>query len=339
MDETNSGREQERRRRIVSELADEAALATAVDQLQRVVQLVNEALEHMPAEAASLLKLKLQLDQRVREEENARFVEQTIKACRPLPPQEALEAVRQSLQRLPGNKRLIMLESTLLERLKEKNQEESRTAYMLQAREALNQQMYREAIDVLQRCQAEGLASEEISELLEVARHAAAEQDRQQRVHQHFLHAQSLLMEESYADVIEFLEPIVRESMDSGLASLLEQARSSREALQVRIDAVLEGFRTLVQADQLSDAARLIETQPLSVLQAAPIQGALAELRATQREEFAIFQTIGAVYAALAQQDIDLGRKTLEDALKMYSNSAVLQRVATTFETRTAPIK
>ncbi len=339
LDEANSGREQERRRRIVSRLEDEAALATAVDQLQRVVQLVNEALEHMPAEAASLLKLKLQLDQRVREEENARFVEQTIKACRPLPPQEALEAVRQSLQRLPGNKRLIMLESTLLERLKEKNQEESRTAYLLQAREALNQQMYREAIDVLQRCQAEGLASEEIAELLEVARHAAAEQDRQQRVHQNFLHAQSLLMEESYADVIEFLEPIVRESMDSGLASLLEQARSSREALQVRIDAVLEGFRTLVQADQLSDAARLIETQPLSVLQAAPIQGALAELRATQREEFAIFQTIGAVYAALAQQDIDLGRNTLEDALKMYSNSAVLQRVATTFETRTAPIK
>lgn len=337
LDEANSGQEQERRRRVVAELQDQAALATAVDQLQRVVQLVNDALEHMPAEA-SLLTLKLQLDRQVREAENARFVEQTIKACRPLPPPEALEVVRQSLRRLPRSERLRMLESTLLERLKEKSREESRAAYMLQAREALNQQLYREAIDVLQRCQAEGLASPEISELLEVARHDAAEQDRQQRTQQNFLRAQSLLMEESYGDVIEFLGPIVRESKDPGLTSLLEQARSGQEALQARIDAALEGFRTLVQADQLSDATRLIESQPPPVLQAVPIQGALAELRATHREEFAVFQTIGAIYAALEQQDIDLGRNTLQDALKMYSHSAVLQRIATTFETRTARI-
>jgi serine/threonine-protein kinase len=337
LDEANSGLEQERRRRIVCELQNEAALATAVDQLQRVVQLVNDALEHMPAEA-SLLKLKLQLDRQVREEENAHFVDQTIKACRPLPPQEALEVVRQSLRRSPGNERLMMLESTLLERLKEKSREESRAAYMLQAREALNQQLYREAIDVLQRCQAEGLASEEISELLEVARRDAAEQDRQQQIHQHFLRAQSLLMEESYGDVIEFLGPIVGESKDLGLASLLEQARSGQEALQARIDAVLEGFRTLMQADQLSDAARLIESQPPPVLQTVPIQGALAELRTAHQDEFAIFQTIGAAYATLAQQDIELGRNTLQDGLKMYSNSVVLQRIAATFEIRTARI-
>ena len=337
LSEANIGLEQERRRRIISDLENEAASATNIDQLQRVLQLVNTALERMPADA-SLLKLKLELDRQIREEENARSVEETVRTCRPLPPQEALELVRQALQHLPGNERLIMLESTLLERLREKNREESRTGYVLQARDLLNQRLYREAIQILQQCEAESLGSDEISALLEVAKHDAAEQERQFRMHQNFLRAQSLIMEESYDRAIEFLEPLLRESQDVALGSLLTQARSGLEAFQGRINGLLERVRTLVQADQLSEAAQIIESQPPPVLQSAAVQGALAEVRDAEREEFALLQTIGNAYAALAERDLDSGRTTMQDALNTCGNSALLQRIAATFQARTAQV-
>ena len=133
LDQATQGLEQEQRRKIVNELNDEATLATTLDELQRVLNRVSEALARMPAEA-TLIKLNAQLQRKVNDEENRRLVEETAQACRSMDPQEAIKVVRQALHRLPGEERLLALQVALEDRLRKRNQEEVRNGHLLQAR-------------------------------------------------------------------------------------------------------------------------------------------------------------------------------------------------------------
>ena len=335
IDEAHFGLEQQRRRHVVEELQNEAAIATTLEQLQRVVELVNDASQRLPSEAA-LFKLKLLLDRQVREQKDAHFVEETVKSCRSLSLHDALELVRQSLQQLPGNERLVVLEAMLRDRLKKKTVEEIRGGCLLQAHEELNNKRYADAIKILERCQAEGSPSEEIDELLEFARHEAAEQERQQLVQRYFLHARSLLEVEKYDFAIEFLEPLVGELGDPGLSALLEQARQERADLQQKVTSVLQAFRAQVQAGELTEAALMLESQPEAVLQAAPVQAALAEVHPNPDQESGFLEAVGAAYAALANDDFSSGRRTMQQVLKSNTESSFLQQLARAFESRTA---
>jgi serine/threonine-protein kinase len=334
IDEAHFGLEQERRRRVVEELQNEAAVATTLEQLQRVVELVNDASQRVPSEAA-LFKLKLQLDSQIKEHKDAHFVEETVKSCRSLSLNDALALVKRSLQQLPGNERLVVLEATLRDRLKKKTAEEVRAGSLVQAREALNNKQYADAIKILERCQAEGSPSAEIDELLQFARDEAAVQQRRQLVQGYFSHARSLLEDEKYDFAIEFLEPLVGESGDPGLKALLQQARQERAELQQKITAVLQAFRAQVQAGELAEAVRMLESQPEAILQSAPVQAALAEVRPNPDQESGFLQAVGAAYAALANDDLSSGRRTMQQVLTSNNESLFLQQLVRAFESRT----
>jgi hypothetical protein len=333
LDQAAHSLEQEQRRKIVEELHNEAALATTLDEIQRVLNLVSGALARMPADA-SLIRMKAQLQSKVRDEENRRFVEETLQRCRCMAPQDAMQLVRQALQRLPGEERLLGLQSTVEDRLRKKHLEEAREAHLLQAREALDQKLYAEAVEILERCQSEGVPSDEIVELLAFARQEASQRDHQQFVETSCLEAQALISHEDYDSAIALLETTLRQSESPELRKLLEHVRAERQSLQQRIDRILDRVRGWMEAKEFNPARQLLESLPPALLRAVRIQAALHEVRQAGEQEPEMLQGIGKAYAALARAEIGASRATLEEALLTHGKSALAQRLSEAFEVR-----
>ena len=96
-------------------------------------------------------KIESSVERKVSEEENRRLVEETVQRCRTMDPREAIQHVRQALQQVPGDERLLGLQSLSEDRLRNIKQEEAREWHLVQAREALYQKRYADAVRILER--------------------------------------------------------------------------------------------------------------------------------------------------------------------------------------------
>lgn len=171
-DEVDTALDQERRRLLRAELQQEAALAISPEQIQTFSVRLDAALEEFSTDPV-LLKLKLQTEQRPRELAKQKIVSATLDSCRELPPEEAILRIQHALTQVPGDEKLIAYEAALVQRLQKLSQEEQLHQYLSKAREALNNQLYLETVKILEKCQAEGLSSPEIAELMDFAKATA----------------------------------------------------------------------------------------------------------------------------------------------------------------------
>jgi eukaryotic-like serine/threonine-protein kinase len=335
-----SGHEQEQRRRILDQIQNEIACATTPEQLTRAAEFVNLALQKMPSEP-SLLKFKGQLDRQIRDLETRRLVDEAVRRCRPLietSPREALEIVREQLGRFPSDQRLLVLQSSIEERLAQSKLEDSRAWYLARAHEAMNSRHYSEAVKLLEGCHSEGIFSDEISELLDYARHEAEQQQRRSLVEKSFVQAQTLMAAGDYDAVIDFLEPILQRTDEASLRTLLEKARNQRQSLQRKTDAALETLRQFTEQGQYEAGVSFLELQPSLILKSERIQTALKETREFCNRDRAALQVIAKAYAALDANDIASGWHSLQTALHAYAGSPLLKHALERFESRQAPI-
>ena len=188
----------------------------------------------------------------IRESEARRDVDDTVQRCRALletAPQDALQLVRDKLREFPGNERLLVLQSGIEEQIENSKLQGSRAHFLSQAHDAINQHQYRQAVRLLETCQADGIFSGEIADLLEFARHEAEQQQRESLVESSFAEAQGLLAKGAYAAAIRFLAPVVQQTNDVSMRALLDKARSQEQALQQKIGTVLSGAQELVQGE------------------------------------------------------------------------------------------
>jgi serine/threonine-protein kinase len=334
--QAKSGQEQEQRRRVVEQLQNEISVATTHEQLTTAAARVNIALERMPNEP-SLLKFKGQLVRQIRDFEARREVDDTVQRCRALletAPHEALQLVRDKLREFPGNERLLVLQSSVEEQIENIKLQESREHFLAQAHEAINQRQYRQAVRLLETCQADGIFSGEIAELLEFARHEADQQQRESLVETTFAEAQGLLAKGAYVAAIRLLEPVVQKTSDVSMRALLDKARSQEQALQQKIGNVLSTAQELVQGALYEEAVTFLQSQPDSVSQAPPVQEEVRKLRATRDNEEALLQLVGNAYGALDNLDGAGGWATLEAGLQSNPESPLLNRVRETFQKR-----
>ena len=239
------GREQEQRRRILERLENEISVASTVDELTRAAKLVEQALERLPNEP-SLIKLKSNLARKLRDEEIRRRVDKVALRCRTLietSPEEALKLVHQLLHEAPGNERLLALQSTIVGHISERTQEQARAGYLQKTHEALSSGRYTEALRLLEKCQAEGDVSPEITELMDFARQEA---DRglkntpiqvERTVASALQAAEALRAHEHYAEAVRMLESqppsvLQDEAVQKALAALREASAHEITALQ-----------------------------------------------------------------------------------------------------------
>ena len=88
------------------------------------------------------------------------------------------------------------------------------------AHEAIRSQRYRQAVQVLEACLSEGILSDEISDLIQFARHEAHREERNALIETSAARAHALINQGSYDQVISLLEPVVAEYDDPALRAL-----------------------------------------------------------------------------------------------------------------------
>jgi hypothetical protein len=328
--DANSGLEQAKRRELIAKLEEDVALASSYESVQQAAHSIQEAMVSMPSEMA-LFRLNTQIERQIKEHENRIAVDEAVQACRDLSPREALELVRRVLHRLPGDERLLSLESLLAERFRQQTVDERRNDYLNRAREALKNRQYSDAVGILEFCLAEGIAEGEIHALLDFARKEELEHRRQEQLRTNLSRAQSLIGAAAYEEAIEFLEGALQQDHDTALRMLLDQASSGRDALRQQIENGLASASKLALAGKTAEAIQLLQMQPPSFQRSSRVQIALAALEEERQQ--ALFRMIGRAYAAL-EVDLPAGEAVMRRTAKVSANSPHIKSVASAFRTR-----
>ncbi len=301
-DELGSLQRQQERKRLVNDLQEKAAVALSFELVQEVAAEVAVALEKFPTEP-TLLRLKIQLEPRLREHQRKRLVAEVSDACRHLPPVEALARIREALAQLPGNEDLLKLESAIAQRLTREQREQVLADYLRKARALLEDHLYLETAKVLEQCEKEGFSSPEMSELLNLARSAAAERISQDLVERTFLEAKLLLEAEDYESVLKLLPPVLERVDEPALRRQLDEATHKQAVLEKRVHQVLDEIERSREMELFDAAIGLIQSEPAGVRRSRRIQAALESLTATRELEAARLASIGSVYAALNEPE------------------------------------
>lgn len=328
--DARSGLEKLRRRDLIARLEEEASTASTLEQFQLCAKSIQQAMATMNAEPA-LIRLKAHVDRRLKDLENNRLVEDTVRSCPDLRPREALELVRRSLQRLPGDARLLSLEARLLDRIQLQSAEERREEYLSRAREALNASQLTEAAQILQACKTEGFADEEVLRLLDFVKEEEAEQQRQTLKQDNLEKAQALLRQGAVEEATLFLEQRLSESEDPALRLLLDQAARANRAAQRKVDSALVSAGELIRARGAEEAIRFLRGQPADVASSPRIKISIAMLE--DELKVSLFRMTGRAYATLAT-DLSTSHAIMERVKAASTDNASPDELAVAFRSR-----
>lgn len=288
----------EERKRLVLALRDQAETALTLEQLHAAMREVTAGLEKYPSEPI-LLRLKLQMEPRLRDQVSRKLVAEVSNECSPLPPAEALARVRDALVHLPGNEDLLALESAISRRLTRQQREQMLADYLAKARALLEDHLYIETVKVLETCESKGFSSPEMSDLLDIARSAAAERVSQDMVERSFLEAKRLLEEQNYEAVLKLLPPVLRRVDEPALRRQLEDASIRQQALEQRVEQVIAAVQGYCDSELYDAAIGLIGAESAGVRQVERVRSALESSRKMLANEAARLEAMGGVYATL----------------------------------------
>jgi type I site-specific restriction endonuclease len=140
--------------------------------------------------------------------------------------------------------------------------------------------------------------------------------------------AQEMMARGSYDEVVGLLGGVKQEPETASLIFLLEEAQARLQTFERTIESALQAAETLRVHEQYSEAVRLLESQPPTVVQTQAIQKALATLREDSANEITALQAVGSAYAYLDHGD-GAARSLQENA-----QSPLLSRIVPIFVTR-----
>lgn len=297
-DELGIALAEEKRKSLVRRLEERAAITTTVEKLRTVSSELTDALREFPNDP-SLLRLRLNLEPRIEQLENEQLIREVSMNSADLPPEEAVGRVRAALLRVPGNEQLTGLETALSERIARQNRERLLAQRLGQARQAIDDRLYLEAVKILERCQAEGLSSYEVTGLLELAKSAASQRIVQERLERAYAHAKRLIEKEDYESAVQLLGKVLQQIDEPVLHRQLEEARQKQLATEQRADSALERAVSLVRVDLFAEAVQLLEEQPAGVKRLPRIEQALKQVRNFRQAEADFSLLIGRCYARI----------------------------------------
>ena len=331
-------------------------------------------IDHAPDELRSdtmLLRLKRELE---RDAENSRLagwiaetVDRVVKeALTSL--DGALSTLRESMQKLPGEDRFESLEADLLRRKQEFSNQQRRTTCLREAGEALQAGEPERAIKLIEYYLLEFKADAEIDGLLQDARQEMEAQRLRVRLTEYTAKGRTLLEESRFTQAIAYLKPLVEETQNRGLATLLGQAEQGKTEADGRVRLVAKRVAELRHEGKLGEAVALIESQPAGMLQSSLLQEVLPKLREEQeklrdkqkreqeklleeqrrqkeeqkrnedkqREEASRKQAfegaLAKMRALVADGDWQRAREPLENMQRVYGNSDALGRAMAAFD-------
>ena len=335
-----SGQEQERRRKLLEQVQAQVESCLLADEYDRATELVSRAVEQLPSEP-SLLQLKTRVAAEARKFRVRQLIDVAAARAQEVfaaSPHEALGIVQRALQELPGEERLLALEDSLRQRLKNLQAEEVRGRYLREAQEAIDQRQFEKAVSVLESYQLEFSDSTSVTELLGFARTELERQHQQARIATCTAQAKSLIQEDRITDAIRVLEPVAAETGDPSLSRLLAEARGQQAEAARRLEMLTNRVARLRESGELDEAIKLLEATPAAAAKGTLLNAMLAELRTENARKQAIVAAIGAASQAIEKMDFHGGMDALLSVRRAYGDSDELTRVIGDYEARRAAI-
>ncbi|MGB6743437.1 MAG: hypothetical protein WBE38_07220, partial [Terracidiphilus sp.] len=253
-------------------------------------------------------------------------------------PGEALLIVQRALQELPGEERLLALEESLRQRLKAAEIEEVRGRYMREAQGAIDRGQFDKAIETLESYQLEFADAAGVGELLEYAKRELAQQQRRARIASSVTQARELLLQERFDQVIQLLEPAVQETSDPTLARLLEEARTKREALLRKSEAVLGQIARHRERGQLDEAINLLLALPATSVAGSPQYALLADIRAEKARKETTASALAAAAQASNLASFQAAIDSLQKVQRAWGDTPELSKAVSGIESRRAQL-
>ncbi len=335
-----SGQEQERRRKLLEQVQAQVENCLLADDYDRATEFVNRAVEQLPAEP-SLLQLKTRVAGQARKYRVKQLIDITAAKAQEAfatSPHEALGIVQRALQELPGEERLVALEDSLRQRLKNLQAEEVRGRYLREAQEAIDRNEFEKAIGILESYQLEFSDNTSVNELLDFAKSELARQQRQARITSCATQAKSLIQEDRITEAIRLLEPVATETGDAALSRLLTEARGQQAEAARRLELLTNRVAKLRESGQLGEAIKLLEATPAAAAKGTLLSAMLSELRTENARKQAIVAAVGAASQALEKMDFHGGLEALQSVRRAYGDSEELNRVISDYEARRTTI-
>jgi eukaryotic-like serine/threonine-protein kinase len=331
-----TGQQQENRRKLIEQVHAQVETFLVTDEFDRATEMLNRAIEQLPGEA-SLLQLKVRVDRETRAFKAKQLIDTTVVKAQEAfaaSPHEALLIVQRALQELPGEERLLALEDSLRQRLRNLEAEEVRGRYLREAQEAIDRKEFDKAIGILEAYRVEFADSTGVTELLDFAKTELAQQQRQQQIASCAAQAKSLMQEDRITEAIRMLEPVSAETGDASLSRLLTEARSQQAEAARRLEALLGRVKGLRERGQLDEAITVLESSPAANAKGTLLNAMLTELRSENTRKHAIVAAIGTASQALEQMDFQAGMEALQSVRRAYGDTADLSRVISDYEAR-----
>jgi eukaryotic-like serine/threonine-protein kinase len=297
-DELTAALTEEKRKSIVRRLEEKAALSTTVAKLRLVSAELTGALKEFPNDP-SLLRLRFNLEPRVKQLEDELFVKEICKSAAELSPEQAVERIRTALIRVPGNEQLSGLESALSERLARQTREQQLAQRLAQARQAIDDRLFLEAVKTLERCKADGFSSYEVDGLLNLAKTAASQRISQELLERTYSQAKRLIDEEDYESAVQLLRRALRQVDEPVLHRQLEEATQKQGTIDQKANAALEQAETLTRMELFAEAVALLEEQSPGVKRLPRVEQALGRARKLQETEANFAALTGRCYAQM----------------------------------------
>jgi hypothetical protein len=246
--------------------------------------------------------------------------------------------VQKALQELPGEERLLALEESLRQRLKAAEIEEVRGRYLREAQAAIDGGRFDKAAEILESYQLEFADAAGVGELLDYAKREQAQQQRRTRIASCVSQARELLLQERFDQTIQLLEPAVAETSDPTLARLLEEARTQREALLRKSEAVLGQIARHRERGQLDEAINLLLALPAAGVAGSPEHTLLADIRGEKTRKEATASALAAAAQASNLASFHAAIESLQKVRRAWGDTPELSKSTAGIESRRAQL-
>ncbi|MGD0788244.1 MAG: protein kinase [Terracidiphilus sp.] len=278
--------EEQRRRKIIEQIGTEISDCIAAGEFERALALIQRAQQRLPGEPV-LLQLKAEAEAKQREQVATKLVEKTtldVYSLLVTSPQQALTAVHQALEEMPGEPRLISLEEKVVEQVKKATVEETKKDYLKRAQASIDARQYDQAIQVLDSAAIECGEAPDIATLLNYAREQKRKVEAGQAAASTNKKAQALIAAGNLEAAIALLQPVAAETGDASVEQLLRQTKANLAELGRRVDALLSRAQALSETDS-EQALKLLSNQPPEIQQQARVRELRDRLEAAKEQE------------------------------------------------------
>ena len=331
--------EEQRRRKIIEQIAAEISDSIAGEDFERALQLIQRAQERLPGEPV-LLQLKTEAETRQRNQVATKLVEQTTREVYSLfltDPQQALTVVQQALEQMPGEPRLISLHDKVIEQLQKASAGERKSFALQQAQAAIDTRQFAQAVQILEAAGIEFGDFPEIASLLAYAQEQKRKDDISRAVADAIREARSLITDGDLESAVALLKPVALETGDASIEQLLRQATATLVEVNRRVDALLSRAQATSETD-IEQALQLLSSQPPEIQRQPRMREFRARLDAIKDQERLTVEAILNAEDALQKRDLRNGLTGLESVRSTYGDSPRVTTAIAEYKSRRTQI-